>query len=237
MAKTELSTQIQISLIVNNWWRRFGDNTSNTDIPRIIEKYSYRKNVFRECDIEIYRLSYIRFKALAIGDCNVGKTSFISRFTDNIYTQEYLPTIGIDQWLAHRRINDTIRHIQILETSGDERFGDIITHYLKSNHVILILFDITNEDSFSNINKIWLPMIKQNANPSVEKILIGTKCDLENERKISIKTASELASSIGCEKYYEVSAKDNINIESCFQQIMQLLNDLTMATHPNFPLR
>ena len=236
-AKKDLSTETQIFLVSINWWRAFTGNNSSKSISTIIVKYAHRYNIYKYRKYHWAEFQRLFYKLCLIGDCNVGKTSLRSRYVNQRYTHQYKPTIDVKCNLHHDKWADgPMKHIEMYEAPGDQRFSHKIYSYFKSMHTILILFDITNKISFLNIDKIWLPMIEQNAETSIERILIGTKCDLENEREISIDTAKEYALNIGCNGYYEVSSKDNINVKSCIQQIIQLLDELKYAyIHKEYP--
>ncbi len=88
------------------------------------------------------------------------------------------------------------------------------------------MFDITNKASFDNIRTEWQSMV-QNHSKKCVKVLIGAKCDLKKQRKVSIKAANKLAKMIGCIEYIEVSAKLNVNIEYCFCKMVEAIHDLT----------
>ena len=123
-------------------------------------------------------------------------------------------SIGVDFKLKNIEIDGTKIKLQIWDTAGQERFRTITTSYYKGAHAILIVFDITEKESFEHI-KNWMQDIDKFAKLGVYRILVGNKCDLENQRRVSKEEAKELAEKYGIE-YIETSAKETINIEPVF---------------------
>ena len=123
-------------------------------------------------------------------------------------------SIGVDFKLKNIEIDGKKIKLQIWETAGEERFRTITTSYYKGAHAILIVFDITEKDSFDHV-KNWVADIDKFAKQGVLRILVGNKCDLEKQRNVSKEEANELAEKLGI-KYIETSAKDTINIETLF---------------------
>ena len=104
--------------------------------------------------------------------------------------------------------------LQIWDTAGQERFSNIIASYYKGAHGIILVYDITDLDSFENLNS-WLIEIEKNASKNALKILVGNKCDLESERKISYEQGKEFAKQYGMQ-FLETSAKNSINVDEAF---------------------
>jgi len=123
-------------------------------------------------------------------------------------------SIGVDFKLKNIEIDSKKIKLQIWDTAGQERFKTITTSYYKGAHAILIVFDITDHDSFDHIRN-WMADIDKFAKEGVLRILVGNKCDLQNERKVSVEEAKQIANKYGIE-YIETSAKDTINIDGLF---------------------
>ena len=120
------------------------------------------------------------FKILLAGNTSVGKSSIFLRFVDNIWNDAFVPTIGVDFKIKTLNINYKNVKLQIWDTAGEERFRTIISSYYRGAHGILLIFDLTEIESFNNLNN-WLAEIEKNANKNVVKVLIGNKCDLEDK--------------------------------------------------------
>ena len=123
-------------------------------------------------------------------------------------------SIGVDFKLKNIEIDNNKVKLQIWDTAGQERFRTITTSYYKGAHAILIVFDITEKDSFEHV-KNWMADIDKFAKQGVLRILVGNKCDLEHQRAVTKEWANELAGKYGI-KYVETSAKETVNIEQLF---------------------
>ena len=160
-------------------------------------------------------------KVITLGDSNVGKTNFIFRFIDDKFSLNYFSTYGIDTKFKTVTLeNGTKIKFKIFDTAGQERFKSISQNYIKKADGILLMYDISNKQSFENIGN-WMKTINDN-NSSIKMsvVLVATKCDLIKERVISKETGEKLAENFGIH-FYETSSKDNINVEKAFYDIAQ----------------
>ena len=171
------------------------------------------------------------FKVLFLGNSNVGKSSLFLRFVDDIWNDTFVPTIGVDFKIKTLEIDQKKVKLQIWDTAGQERFKNIISSYYRGVHGILLIYDVTEKDSYKNLNN-WLIEIEKNANKNVVKVLIGNKADLEDKRVISYNQGKEFADMYGL-KYIETSAKKNINVRDAFEtlarEIIEANLDKTIA--------
>lgn len=155
------------------------------------------------------------FKVLLLGNSNVGKSSLFLRFVDDIWNDTFVPTIGVDFKIKTFDIDDKKIKMQIWDTAGQERFKNIIASYYRGAHGILLLYDITDKESFKNLGN-WLIEIEKNANKNVLRVLIGNKSDLEDRRAVTYSAGKEFADSNGL-KFIETSAKKNSNVTEAFE--------------------
>ena len=107
--------------------------------------------------------------------------------------------------------------MQIWDTAGQERFRTITQTYYKGAMGIILMYDVTREDSFSNVTA-WIKQIDSHAKSDVEKILIGNKSDMQDLRQIPYETGQELAKQHNM-TFFETSAKDGSNINTAFEQL------------------
>ena len=151
----------------------------------------------------------------------MGKSCVILRYVEGEFPGNIMSSIGVDFKTKQIDLEDRLIKMQIWDTAGHEKFRTITTSYYKSAHAIIILYDITQKSSFDHI-KNWMTEIDKFGKQGVLKVIVGNKLDLENNRKIKKEDAENLALKYGV-KYWEVSAKDNTNIEEMFLDIIKTL--------------
>eukprot|EP01098_Paradermamoeba_levis_P012788 TRINITY_DN5671_c0_g1_i1.p1 TRINITY_DN5671_c0_g1~~TRINITY_DN5671_c0_g1_i1.p1 ORF type:complete len:258 (-),score=41.30 TRINITY_DN5671_c0_g1_i1:179-838(-) len=165
------------------------------------------------------------FKILMIGDSGVGKSCLLLRFSDGIFTDSFISTIGVDFKIKTMEVDGQVFKLQIWDTAGQERFRTITSSYYRGAQGIIIAYSITDHKSFENVSK-WLREIETFAGRSAFKILVGNKSDLESERAVSIKEAQELAARLNI-PFLESSAKASTNVHQIFEQLcVHLKNNL-----------
>jgi len=154
------------------------------------------------------------FKLLLIGDSGVGKSCLLLRFADDTYTESYISTIGVDFKIRTIELDGKTIKLQIWDTAGQERFRTITSSYYRGAHGIIVVYDVTDQESFNNV-KQWLQEIDRYACENVNKLLVGNKCDLTTKKVVDYTTAKEYAEQLGI-PFLEASAKDSINVENAF---------------------
>ena len=164
------------------------------------------------------------FKILLLGNSDVGKSSLILRYVEQIWTDNFVPTIGVDFKVKTLEVNNKKIKMQIWDTAGQERFRNVISSYFRGSHGILLLYDITNRDSFKNLDN-WLIEIEKHASQNVLKILIGNKNDLENDRDIKFDEGKAFANRNGME-FFETSAKMDTNVNEAFETLAKLMMEI-----------
>ncbi|KPM02358.1 ras-related protein Rab-35-like protein [Sarcoptes scabiei] len=153
------------------------------------------------------------FKLLIIGDSGVGKSSLLLRFADNTFSGTYISTIGVDFKIRTVEINNERVKLQIWDTAGQERFRTITSTYYRGAHGVIIVYDVTNGDSFHNISR-WLKEIEQNC--EVENKILGSL------KVVLTKDAQRIAEIMKIQ-LFETSAKENINVEEMFLCITKMV--------------
>ncbi|KAG2375225.1 hypothetical protein C9374_009848 [Naegleria lovaniensis] len=160
------------------------------------------------------------FKVIVIGDVSVGKTSIISRFCDGEFKESYPSSLGVDFKMKEMKVsNQSAIKLQVWDFAADihNRFANVAKHSYSEAHAIIIVFDITNKESFQDLETHWLGELQQQTlRENHFKILVGNKSDLVDKRVVT--NAQSLASKYGCE-YMETSAKKGDNIDQLFQTV------------------
>jgi small GTP-binding protein len=156
-------------------------------------------------------------KCLIIGDSGIGKSSLMIRFTDDIFNNKYISTIGVDFKIKTVNFNGKNVKYQIWDTAGQERFRTITSSYYRGADAILLCYDITDKKSFLNIDK-WFEEVKMFSLNKPQLILCGTKNDLDIEREVEEKEGLEYAQSHNMD-FFECSSKNFTGITSIFDKI------------------
>ncbi|XP_048471946.1 ras-related protein Rab-27A isoform X1 [Rhincodon typus] len=171
-------------------------------------------------------------KFLALGDSGVGKTSFLYQYTDAKFNSKFITTVGID--FREKRVvykptgpdGNTGRgqriHLQLWDTAGQERFRSLTTAFFRDAMGFLLVFDLTNEQSFLNVRN-WISQLQMHAyceNPDI--VLCGNKCDLEDQRAVKEEAAKELAEKYGL-PYFETSAATASNVNKAVETLLELI--------------
>ena len=161
----------------------------------------------------------ILFKIILVGDTSVGKTNIISKYLKNLFQEDFSATIGVE--FSHKQFlidNHKIK-AQIWDTAGQERYKAITKAYYKGPKGAFIVYDITRKETFDDIDK-WRNELISSCNQEVTIMLIGNKCDLEDQRQISKEQGEEKAKSFGF-SFLETSALSGENLENGFESLIK----------------
>ena len=160
-----------------------------------------------------------KLKVVVVGDSGVGKTNLIKRFVSNTYNPNTKATVGVEFLSKSYKINDQVFKIEIWDTAGQERYKSITAAYYKGAKGALIVYDITQKDSFENINK-WMSEVRDKSSKDLKIMIVGNKTDLENERQVSTEEALEKAKELGS-PVMEASALDGSNVKDAFYDLLK----------------
>lgn len=162
-------------------------------------------------------------KVIFVGLSGVGKTSLVQRRISNTFNQFQEATIGAAYTTINEEIdNDTKISFGVWDTAGQERYDALTPLYFRGSRVVVVVFDLSKCDSFEKA-KYWLEKIKEKYGEYIEGyILVGTKCDLHQCRKVTVEEAHNLAEKYGTH-YYETSAYTGECINDLFKQIALII--------------
>ncbi|CAD6192808.1 unnamed protein product [Caenorhabditis auriculariae] len=152
----------------------------------------------------------------------VGKTCVVQRFRNGTFVDRQGTTIGVDFTMKTLVVDGKRVKLQIWDTGGQERFRTITQSYYRSANGIVLCYDITCKQSFGSLQR-WIDDVSKFAAPNVVKLLIGTKCDLQEQRAVEPDEAELLQRANGMFAVLETSAKGNVNVDSAFLELATIL--------------
>ena len=164
----------------------------------------------------------LSLKFLTLGDSKIGKTSILERYVNKSFKENYLVTIGMDIRIKRLTINNNNIDIHITDTAGQERFRSISKMSYKRSDGILVGFALNDSKTFESIS-YWIEQIYENKgkNSDVSVVLFGNKCDDKKNIVVKEEEINKIKNKYGL-KYFETSAKENINIQELFEYLVKI---------------
>ncbi|CAB4256198.1 similar to Saccharomyces cerevisiae YFL005W SEC4 Rab family GTPase essential for vesicle-mediated exocytic secretion and autophagy [Maudiozyma barnettii] len=161
-------------------------------------------------------------KILLIGDSGVGKSCLLVRFVEDKFSPSFITTIGIDFKIKTVDINGKKVKLQLWDTAGQERFRTITTAYYRGAMGIILVYDVTDERTFTNVNQ-WFKTVSDHANDDAQLLLVGNKSDMDT-RVVTYEQGETLAKELGL-PFVEASAKDDTNVNDIFFTLAKLIQE------------
>ncbi|XP_057979267.1 ras-related protein RABC2a-like isoform X2 [Malania oleifera] len=160
------------------------------------------------------------FKVLLIGDSGVGKSSLLLSFISSNPVQDLSPTIGVDFKIKQVTVGGKKLKLTMWDTAGQERFGILTSSYYRGAHGIILVYDVTRRETFTNLLDIWAKEVEvYSTDHECVRILVGNKVDRESERAVTREEGMALAQEHRC-SFFECSAKTRENIQQCFKELI-----------------
>ena len=157
-------------------------------------------------------------KIVLVGNSAVGKSSLMLRFADDSFSNNYVNTIGVDFRFKTFEVDGKRVKIQIWDTAGQEKFRTMTSTYYKGSDAVVMVYDVTEPKTFTEVTNYWIPEI-QNHVEGITYAILGNKFDLSESKKVNKSEAESLKVGKYSVIFYEVSAKDNLNVHQAFEQI------------------
>ena len=154
-------------------------------------------------------------KYIIIGDAAVGKSNLLLRFAQNDFKAEYQLTIGVEFGAKNIDINNKKFRLQIWDTAGQENYRSITRAYYKNSVCAILVYDISNRDSFEHISN-WIEDCLAQSPKTVFMVLVGNKSDLNDNRKVSFQEGQDMARNNNM-MFFETSAKTGENVDKIFE--------------------
>ncbi|XP_032836172.1 ras-related protein Rab-6A isoform X2 [Petromyzon marinus] len=162
-----------------------------------------------------------KFKLVFLGEQSVGKTSLITRFMYDSFDNTYQATIGIDFLSKTMYLEDRTVRLQLWDTAGQERFRSLIPSYIRDSTVAVVVYDVTNVNSFQQTSK-WIDDVRTERGSDVIIMLVGNKTDLADKRQVSIDEGERKAKELNV-MFIETSAKAGYNVKQLFRRVAAAL--------------
>ena len=163
------------------------------------------------------------FKVVLVGNSCVGKSSIVVRYADDEFSEVFLATIGVDFRFKSFSLESNKVKLQIWDTAGHERFRTITSSYYRGAHALMIVYDITDRQSFEDACEYWYSEIRNSCPPETQILLVGNKCDLDSTRKVTREEVQLFLEKHPEINYIETSAKTAEHIEEAFVKISEML--------------
>ena len=157
------------------------------------------------------------YKLAIIGGEGVGKSALTIQFIQNQFVEDNDPTIE-DSYRKQATIDGELCMLDILDTAGQEEYAAFRDRYLRSVQGFIIAYAVTSRLAFEEVIPFREQIVKLRDNNNVPMIVVGNKCDLEEERQVTNGEGQTLAKSFGC-PFFETSAKERINVEETFFEL------------------
>ena len=162
-------------------------------------------------------------KYIIVGDAAVGKSNLLLKLTQGDFKTEYQLTIGVEFGAKNYDINNKKFRLQIWDTAGQENYRSITRAYYKNSACAILVYDISNRESFENISN-WIEDCLQQSPKTVFMVLVGNKSDLNDIRKVSFEEGKEMAKNNNM-MFFETSAKTGENVDKIFEESAKEINN------------
>jgi len=172
-----------------------------------------------------------QFKVVLLGEGCVGKTSLTLRYVQNTFNERHVTTIQASFLTKRLNVDGKRVNLAIWDTAGQERFHALGPIYYRDANGALLVYDITDQDSFQKVQN-WVKELRKMLGKDIVLVIAGNKCDLERNRVVSIKDAEAFADSVGA-KHFSTSAKLNKGVNELFLDLTKRMLDVAESSEKN----
>lgn len=180
---------------------------------------SLEKLTIEELSPGDYEKEDYKIKIIVVGDSGVGKTNLINRFASDKFDTNSKATIGVEFVYKTLKINKEVIKVEVWDTAGQERYRAITSSYYKGAKGAIIVYDLTNEDSFNNVES-WMNEVIKKGQKDMQFLLLGNKKDLVNDRRVTEERGIEKARELNMH-LFEASALEKTNVNEAFNYLMR----------------
>jgi len=161
------------------------------------------------------------YKVVIVGNAATGKTSMLNQYVFGKFTLSIPCTIGVE--FTHKELDDETKLI-FWDTAGQERFQSLTSSYYRGAQAVMFVYDVTNRESFDNLNKWWREFTMYGDSRNCAIMLVGNKIDLDNRCVAKEEATAWALSHDMC--YDELSSKDATNLDNVFNTLIGKLKQL-----------
>lgn len=171
------------------------------------------------------------FKVVLLGEGCVGKTSLVLRYVENKFNDKHFTTLQAS--FLNKKLNIAGKRVNlaIWDTAGQERFHALGPIYYRDSNGAILVYDITDEDSFTKV-KNWVKELRKMLGDDVCLCIVGNKTDLEKDRAVPIAEAESYAASVKA-NHFQTSAKQNRGIEELFLDLTRRMIEISEVNNHN----
>ena len=180
---------------------------------------SIEKLTIEELSPGDYEQEDYKIKIIVVGDSGVGKTNLINRFASDKFDTNSKATIGVEFVYKTLKINKEVIKVEVWDTAGQERYRAITSSYYKGAKGAIIVYDITNEDTFNNVES-WMNEVTKKGKTDMQFLLVGNKKDLINDRKVTEQRGIDKAKELNM-NLFEASALEKTNVNEAFNYLVK----------------
>jgi len=170
------------------------------------------------------------YKLVVLGSGGVGKSALTVQFVQGIFVEKYDPTIE-DSYRKQIEIDGGQCMLEILDTAGTEQFTAMRDLYMKNGQGFVLVYSIIAQSTFNDLPDLREQILRVKDKDEVPMVLVGNKCDLNDQRVISTDQGNDLAKKFGC-AFLEASAKTRVNVEQIFHDLIRQINKLSPPPKP-----
>ncbi|KAI9249405.1 ras related protein 1b [Phascolomyces articulosus] len=163
------------------------------------------------------------YKLVVLGSGGVGKSALTVQFVQSIFVEKYDPTIE-DSYRKQVEVDGQQCMLEILDTAGTEQFTAMRDLYMKNGQGFLLVFSITSMVTLNDLHELREQILRVKDSENVPIVLVGNKCDLEEERMVSREQGMMLSQQWGGKPFYETSARYKINVDEVFYDVVRQIN-------------
>ena len=155
-----------------------------------------------------------KYKLIFLGDQSVGKSCILNRFLNDTFIENYQATIGLDFQSKNVQIENQDIHLLLYDTAGQEKFRSLIPMYTRDANIVLLVYDISNRDSFSHLPD-WLKDLTNVNFDEVIFAIVANKVDLSGKREVTAEEGQKFADEHNF-IFQEISAKTGLGFSELF---------------------